>query len=246
MDYQLKDYYGSDWQNLVASGELGRLKTIFSLAKKDNDQLIEDFFKLKKEAIEQGNNKFTLNDKEYDLTKETEDRFLKYNEHKGLKRRKCLYAYRYAEANSWIYKTLLEKKKIPLFRKCKKLILVGSGLYPYSLFDIHKKYKQMKMLGIEIDKSRYEASKMLIEYGPSNSRISLINMDGLDFDYSKLEDDDLVFISCDVDSSKILSKIIQTSKAHVYICAPYNKEWMKDSIKKSSLIYDKEGRVISP
>jgi len=46
MDYQLKDYYGSDWQNLVASGELGRLKTIFSLAKKDNDQLIKDFFKL--------------------------------------------------------------------------------------------------------------------------------------------------------------------------------------------------------
>ena len=46
MDYQLKDYYGSDWQNLVASGELGRLKTIFSLANKDNDQLIEDLFKL--------------------------------------------------------------------------------------------------------------------------------------------------------------------------------------------------------
>ena len=101
------------------------------------------------------------------------------------------------------------------------------------------------MLGIEIEDSRYSASKQLVEGGPARDRIKILKLDGIDFDYSKLEDDDLVFISCDVDSDGIFKKVLETSKAHVYICAPYNREWMKDSIKKSNLIYDKEGRIIS-
>ena len=243
---EFKNYYGLDWQNLVASGELGRLKSIFLNAKTENDEFIEEFFNAKKLALSAGNKTFTLKEKEYDLSEKTEQRFVKYHSKKGLEKRKALYAYRHAEQNSWIYKTLLEKKKVPLFKKCYRLILVGSGIYPYSLIDIHKKYKHVKMLGIEIDENRARASKQLIKNSPARDRINIVNQDGLDFDYSKLEDDDLVFISCDVDSSKILSKIIQTSKAHVYICSPYNKEWMKDSIKKSNLIYDKEGRIISP
>ena len=70
-------------------------------------------------------------------------------------------------------------------------------------------------------------------------------MDGNLFDYSRLEDEDLIFISCDVESNSIVKKVLETSKAHVFICAPYNKEWMKHSIKKSNLVYDKQGRIIS-
>ena len=249
MDYviqELKNYYGLDWQNLVASGELGRLKAIFLNAKKDNEEFINDFYTNKKDAISLGKTSFVYKDKEYDLSEETEKKFLRYHSKKGLERRKALYAYRHAEQNSWIYKTLLEKKKLPLFKKCSKLLLVGSGLYPYSLFDIHKKFKHIKMLGIEIEESRYSASKQLVEGGPARDKIKILKLDGIDFDYSRLEDDDLVFISCDVDSDDIYKKVLETSKAHVYICAPYNRQWMKDSIKKSNLIYDKDGRIISP
>ena len=112
--------------------------------------------------------------------------FIRYHTKKVLKRR-ALYAYRFAEQNSWVYKTLLEKKKTKQFRECKRLILVGSGIYPYSLFDIHKKYKHIKMIGIEIDKDRYIASKQLVENSPAKDRIIIVNQDGNDFDYSKLE-----------------------------------------------------------
>lgn len=242
---ELKNYYGLDWQNLVASGELGRLKSIFKQANKDNDQFIKSFLDLRIESIASKKDSFTLKDKTYDTSEPTEKRFLRYHKKKGLEKRRALYAYRHAEPNSWIYKTLLEKKKLSLFKKCNKLIMVGSGIYPYSLIDIHKKHKHIKMLGIEIDSSRYKGSLRLIKNGPAKDRINILNLDGIDFDYSRLGDDDLIFISCDVDSTEITKKILQTSRAHLFICAPYNKEWMKDSIKKSNLIYSKDGRIIS-
>ena len=42
--------------------------------------------------------------------------------------------------------------------------------------------------------------------------------------------DDLIFISVDVDSKKIIEKIIKTSKAQVNICAPYDKTWLRNLI----------------
>ena len=248
MDYivqELKNLYGLDWQNLVSSGELGRLKAIFRQANEETEELIEQFRTQKRKAIKTEDESFLLNGKEYDLSEATERIFIRYHTKKGLKKRRALYAYRFAEQNSWVYKTLLEKKKTKQFRECKRLILVGSGIYPYSLFDIHKKYKHIKMIGIEIDKDRYIASKQLVENSPAKDRIIIVNQDGNDFDYSKLEETDLVFVSCDVDSNSIVNKVIQTSKAPIYICAPYNKEWMKETIQKSNIVYDKQGRIIS-
>jgi hypothetical protein len=50
---------------------------------------------------------------------------------------------------------------------------------------------------------------------------------GEDFDYSNLLDEDLVFISCDVNNiDNIYNKILDTSKAQVFICAPSRTAWL--------------------
>ena len=47
-------------------------------------------------------------------------------------------AYSQAEHNAWIVKTLVDKKQRYKFKTCKSIVLVGSGIYPYSMFDLHK------------------------------------------------------------------------------------------------------------
>ena len=44
----LSDYYGDDWKNIVVSGELGRLKEIIQSAKKDIDERVKEFLKIRK------------------------------------------------------------------------------------------------------------------------------------------------------------------------------------------------------
>lgn len=241
----LKDFYGDNWRDLIAQGELGRLRIILRQAEKDIEEDIAEFMRLRKEALDSDLRTFIYKEKEYKITKNVKDNFIKRHRTVLLEKKKSLYSYRYAEPNSWIYKTLLEKKRIPLFRTCKRLVMVGSGMYPYSMYDIHKKFKHILQLGLEIDETRYKLSKSLVEKSPAKDSIKIMHMDGNDFDYSRLGDEDLVFVSCDVDSNSIFNKVLETSKAHIFVCAPYNKEWMKDSIRKSNLIYSKDGRIIS-
>ena len=93
-------------------------------------------------------------------------------------------------------------------------------MYPYSMYDIHKKFKHILQLGLEIDETRYKLSKSLVENSPAKDSIKILHMDGNLFDYSRLEDEDLIFISCDVESNSIVKKVLETSKAHVfYLCA---------------------------
>ena len=241
----LSDYYGDDWKNIVVSGELGRLKEIIQSAKKDIDERVKEFLEIRKQALSEGSRTFIYRDREYKITKNVKDNYINYQRTKGLEQRKSLYAYRYAEANSWIYKTLLEKKKLSLFSECNRLVMIGCGLYPYSMFDIFKKYKHITQIGLEINQTRYKVAKSLVSSSPAKNNIKIIHMDGNDFDYSKLSDEDLIFISCDVDSNSIVKKVLETSKAHVFICAPYHKEWMKDSIKKDKLVFDQEDGITS-
>ena len=42
---------------------------------------------------------------------------------------------------NWIRETLLEKKCASKFKTCKTLVMVGSGMYPYSLVDLNKEYQ---------------------------------------------------------------------------------------------------------
>ena len=90
---------------------------------------------------------------------------------------RALLAYRKAETNAWIYKTLLDKKKTGMFKACKKLVLIGSGIYPYSMFDIHKKYKHIQQIGIEIDTNRAAIGRDLVVKSPAKNHIEIITCD---------------------------------------------------------------------
>ena len=139
-------------------------------------------------------------------------------------------AYTGAEANAWIIRTLRDKKQLYKLNSCSKIILVGSGMYPYSMFDLHKRNPNLKQIGIEIDEKRAKISRKLIAASPAKDAIEIYTMDALDFDYSNMETDDLIFISVDVDHKAIIDKILKTSKAHVFICAPYDKTWLKNLV----------------
>jgi hypothetical protein len=139
-------------------------------------------------------------------------------------------AYFKAEKNAWILRTLRDKKQLSKLDICNKIILVGSGMYPYSMFDLHKRNPNLKQIGIEIDESRARISRKLIAASPAKEVIKIVTMNALDFDYSWLGIDDLIFISVDVDHKAIIDKILKTSKAHVYICAPYDKTWLKNLV----------------
>ena len=149
------------------------------------------------------------------------------------------------EANSWIYKTLAEKKKLKLFDKCYRLILVGAGMFPYSMIDIQRKYPHLKQIGLEIIKERAAIANELIKYGPLKDDIKILNCDGILFDYSKLGFDDLIFVSCDVDSTAIIKEIMQKSKAHIFICAPYEKKWLESEIGKLNIKIPGDGSPLS-
>ena len=143
-------------------------------------------------------------------------------------------AYKNAENNAWIVRTLRDKKQRYRFNDCKNLVLVGSGMYPYSMFDVHKQYPEINQIGLEIDKNRAKVSELLIKASPAKDKIKIVVGDAIDYDYSWLGDDDLIFISVDVEHNKIFSKAIQTSKAHVHVCAPYDKTWMRSLVRSFS------------
>ena len=93
MDYivqELKNLYGLDWQNLVSSGELGRLKAIFRQANEETEELIEQFRTQKRKAIKTEDESFLLNGKEYDLSEATERIFIRYHTKNFLKKGELL------------------------------------------------------------------------------------------------------------------------------------------------------------
>ena len=142
--------------------------------------------------------------------------------------------YKLAEKNAWIIRTLRDKKQRYKFKTCENLVLIGSGMYPYSMFDVHKQYPNINQVGIEIDNNRCVISRKLIAASPCKDTIKIVNMDAIDYDYSWLGIDDLIFISVDVESKSMIEKIIKTSKAQVNICAPYDKTWLRNLISSFS------------
>ena len=137
-------------------------------------------------------------------------------------------AYEEAELNAWIIKTLMDKKQRYKFKTCQSIVLVGSGLYPYSMFDLHKQYPHIKQVGLEINSKRAAIARKLIKESPAKDTIKIITTDGLDFDYSWMAQEDFVFISVDVDGEKIFNKVLKTSKAQPLVCAPYKNTWLRN------------------
>ena len=137
-------------------------------------------------------------------------------------------AYSHAEYDAWIVKTLVDKKQRYKFKTCKSIVLVGSGIYPYSMFDLHRQYPHITQTGLEKVKSRVTLSRKLVENSPAKKKIKILYIDGIDFDYSWMKDDDFVFISVDVDGQQIFNKVLETSKAQPLMCAPYKYSWLKN------------------
>ena len=130
---------------------------------------------------------------------------------------------------NWIRETLLEKKCASKFKTCKTLVMVGSGMYPYSLVDLHKEYPNMKMIGLDYDEKCVKLSKHLIRKCKIKN-IEIVFTDGVKYDYSNLEHEDLVFFSIDVVGiDDIFQRVIETSKAQPFICAPGKHAWFKNT-----------------
>lgn len=127
---------------------------------------------------------------------------------------------------SWIYKTILDKKIKSKVNACKNIILVGCGLYPYSLYDMHRRYPSIKFHGIEISEKRSKLAKIITKETPAKDSITIHCSAGEDFDYSFLTDEDMVFISVDVNENKIVEQVIKTSGAQIYSCAPYKSSYV--------------------
>ena len=225
------------WRDLVSRGEILSLQLLAEEAKEDLQKRIADFLVIRKKSIELGLSTFEFREKEYSTNEETRDRAMNsWANAQNVNKRRALLAYRKAETNAWIYKTLLDKKKTSLFKKCKNLVLIGSGMYPYSMFDIQKKYKHIQQVGIEIEDKRAAIGRDLVIKSPAKDYINIVTCDGCDYNYEYMLEDDLVFISCDVDNKNMMSKIMETCKAHMFICAPYEKTWLRalvQSIKVS-------------
>ena len=134
--------------------------------------------------------------------------------------------YKVQKKNSWVYKTILDNKIKYKLKDCKNLILVGSGLYPYSLLDMHKRFPDIKYHGIERSQKRAKLSELIINETPAKGSITIHCCMGEDFDYSFLADEDMVFISVDVNENKIVEKVIKTSRAQIYSCAPYKSSYV--------------------
>lgn len=131
---------------------------------------------------------------------------------------------------SWIYKTILDNKVKSKLEVCSSLVLVGCGLYPYSLFDMHRRYPHIKYYGIEISEKRAKLAEIVTHETPAKDNMTIHCCAGEDFDYSFLEDEDMVFISVDVAQNKIIDKIVKTSGAQIYSCAPYKSSYINGII----------------
>jgi hypothetical protein len=113
------------------------------------------------------------------------------------------------------------------------------------MFDIHKKHKHIKQVGLEIDKNRAAVSQKIVTHSPARNEITILNCDGAEYDYSYLGDNDLIFISCDVDAKNILKTVAKTSKAHFFICAPYKGSWVRSLLLDLGISYDKNsGHIV--
>ena len=111
-------------------------------------------------------------------------------------------AYKSVDKNKYVVMTLRDKKMRYKFRTAKNIVLVGCGMYPYSLFDLHKQYPHIKSVGVEIDEKRCKIAQALITASPGKDSIKIVNCDGMDYDFTWLGIDDFVFVSVDVEKEK--------------------------------------------
>ncbi len=134
--------------------------------------------------------------------------------------------YNVKKEHSWVLKTIEDKKSKKKLLFCKNIILVGCGLYPYSLFDMHRRFPDINYHGIEISEKRAKLAKIITAETPARDNLKIHCCAGEEFDYSFMSDEDMIFISVDVNENKIYEQIIKTSRAQIYSCAPYKSSYV--------------------
>jgi len=134
--------------------------------------------------------------------------------------------YNVKKEHSWVLKTIEDKKSKKKLLFCKNIILVGCGLYPYSLFDMHKRFPSIQYHGVEISEKRAKLAKIITAETPARDNLKIHCCAGEEFDYSFMSDEDMIFISVDVNENKIYEQIIKTSRAQIYSCAPYKSSYV--------------------
>lgn len=140
-----------------------------------------------------------------------------------------LLAYRHSPSDGVIYLTLKEKKMLSLFQECNKIIYIGCGYYPFSLFNLHKKYKHLELIGVERDKIAFLSSFQLVNNSPAKNNLKIKHCDGIDFDFNSLDDKDLVFIAPEIDHKNITNRIISQSLVKFFKCSmSYDKGWFAE------------------
>jgi len=97
---------------------------------------------------------------------------------------------------------------------------------------MHRRFPGKKYYGMEINEARAKLSKLVVSKTPAKDDIVIIQSDANTYDFKDFTVDDLIFISCDVDSKDIVAQIIKTSGAQFWICAPYEKIWVKNLLSK--------------
>ena len=96
------------WKDIVLKGEMLTIKLLTEEAKKELEEKIANFLITRKEAIASNEFVFMFRDKEYTIDKDNVDIAIKnWASSKNISKHRALLAYRKAETNAWIYKTLL-------------------------------------------------------------------------------------------------------------------------------------------
>jgi len=127
----------------------------------------------------------------------------------------------------WILKTLGAAKQQYRLKECRKLGLVGSGFYPYSLLGCWNKQPEIEYHGFDRDSKCALVSQILVRK-LNIDNMFFHNVNGETHNYEIFDNEDMLFIGCDVDNiQEIYQQMIISSKAQVYLCLPHKKALVK-------------------
>ena len=91
---------------------------------------------------------------------------------------------------------------------------------------MHRRFPNINYHGIEISEKRAKLAKIITAETPAKEGLKIHCCAGEEFDYSFMSDEDMIFISVDVNETKIYEQIIKTSRAQIYSCAPYKSSYV--------------------
>jgi hypothetical protein len=118
------------------------------------------------------------------------------------------------------------------FRECRRVVMVGCGRRPFTMFHIHDKTDVPEIVGLDIVPEALEAGEALAgRLGYDRARFVLC--DGIAYDFGGA---DLVYVSAMVSpKAAVVSRIVDTAPGHVHITVrePYalGRLWSESAVR---------------